>query len=39
MKQLGHEADHCAEISAKVNAWIFTFTPRYVFIVWRTKVD
>jgi hypothetical protein len=35
VKQLWHEADHSFLSSAEAkNAWIYTFTPQYVFMVW-----
>jgi hypothetical protein len=35
VKQQGCEADHSLPSSAKVkNAWRYTFTPPYVFMVW-----
>jgi hypothetical protein len=35
VKQLGHEADNPCPSSAKVkNAWSYTSTPPYIFMVW-----
>jgi hypothetical protein len=34
VRQIGHEAEHSALSSAKVNVRSYTSTPPYVFIVW-----